>query len=240
MSDSTIVIPRWGQGRPGLGQGGYTSSRFQAAIGQPVAISLRAPIPLESEMQIVEVEGGWQLQHNDALVMEATPSTIEFVDTESVTISSATDARSRFPVTAEEHNASSCLSCGFTERTMRVWPGLLADGTGRVATDWTPPEWAGNDAGIVHEHLVWMALDCTCGFYVGHHPERRNALTVRYAVEMLQPIEVGRTYVIVGHDGSWPGGWEGRKRGAASCVFDDAGNVVAHADSFWVSIPDAG
>ena len=121
---------------------------------------------------------------------------------------------------------------------MQVWPGAVADDSGRVASDWTPPSWAGDENGVVIDGLVWMALDCTCGFYVGHHPEPRNALTVRFAAEVLEPIRVGQRYVIVGHDGNWPGGWDGRKRGAASCVFDSDGHVVARSDSFWVSLPD--
>lgn len=234
----SVVIPTWGQGRPGLGQGGYTSAQFEAAVGQPITISLKAPIPLETELSVDAVEGGWELRQDDTVIMTAVPSEISYADTPAVGLDAAADARTRFPVSPDEHNARNCLSCGFGERTMEVWPGLLDDGTGRVASDWHPPAWAGDDNGLVDPGLIWMALDCTCGFYVGQYPERRNALTVQYAVEVLQPVQVGHSYVVVGFDGNWPGGWDGRKRGAGSCVFDADGAVVARSDSFWVSVPD--
>lgn len=235
---ATITIPTWGQGRPGLGQGGFTSSRFEAAVGQPISISLKAPIPLETELDVVDVDGGWELRADQTVVMAAIPSAVSFAATAPVTVDAAAEARSRFPVSAADHNAVRCLSCGFGERTMQVWPGALNDGTGRVATDWHPPEWAGDGDGLVDPGLVWMALDCTCGFYVGHYPERRNAMTVQYAVEVAKPILVGESYVVVGFDGNWPGGWDGRKRGAGSCIFDASGTLVASSDSFWVSVSE--
>jgi hypothetical protein len=240
----TLSIPSWAQGRAGLGQGGYACAMFEAAIGLPVSISLRGPIPLETEMVIISLDEGWELRHDDRVVMSASPRSIDFASTTPVTIAEAAAARERFPVTAHDHNAPHCLSCGFGERTMRIWPGLLDDHahgdrrTIRVATDWVPPTWAGDDDGFVNEALVWMALDCTSAFFVGQHPEPRQALTVQYAVDVMEPVRVGESYAVVGFDGNWPGGWDGRKRGAGSCVFASDGRQIARSDSFWVSIPD--
>ncbi len=245
-TSSSVTVPGWAQGRTGRGQGGFSSALFEAAIGQQVSIGLRAPIPLETELTVHETDSRWELRHGDVVIMTATPRvglSDEDTDrsaTDPVTIADAARARSRFPVSADTHNAPHCLSCGFGERTMQVWPGLVDDPSGRqrVASDWIPPAWAGSDDGLVRPPFVWMALDCTCGFFVGHHPERRNAVTVQYAVDILVPLRVGRPYAVVGYDGTWPGGWEGRKRGASSCVFDDTGRLVALANSFWVSVPD--
>jgi hypothetical protein len=232
-------VPDWAQGRPGMGQGGWSAAKLEAAIGRPVTIDFRAPIPLEEDLSVVETAGGWELRADDRVVMAARPRDVAFAEVEAVSVEAAADARSRFGATAEDHNASACFSCGLGGRTMRVWPGPLADGSGRLATDWAPPEWVRNDGGEVDPAVVWTAMDCVQGFFVGRYPVVRQALTVRYAAEVLAPVRVGARYAVVADAGHWPGGWNGRKRGAAAAVFDEDGNLVARADSLWVAPRDA-
>ncbi|MCP5027047.1 MAG: hypothetical protein GY929_12260, partial [Actinomycetia bacterium] len=68
-----IVIPDWAQGRPGMGQGGFSAFRFAAAIGEPVAVNLRAPIPLLTPLNVVRTAAGWALLDGDTLIMDAVP-----------------------------------------------------------------------------------------------------------------------------------------------------------------------
>ncbi len=242
-----IVIESWAQGREGLGQGGWSSSQFAAAIGEPVSISLRSSIPLETPLRVMATPSGWSLvvDADDQVVMEAVPlpaGHFDGVETTPVSIDAAVEARSRFPElppTPERpttHNAPRCFSCGFSERTMQVWPGALEDGTGRVASDFTPPTWVAGPDGLVRPGAVWTALDCTCGFYVGHVPARRSAVTVQYAVEILSPLRALEPYVIVGFPGPWSAEWDGRKRGGCSAIFDVDGTMMARANSFWVAL----
>lgn len=155
--------------------------------------------------------------------------------TESVTVDAAAAARGRF-AGHDEHAAPECVSCGVGERSMRVWAGALDDGTNRFATDWIPPSWAADEDGVVLKQFIWMALDCTSGFFVSGTSADRNAVTVQFTVETLAPIHAGETYVMVGFDGNWVGGWDGRKRGAGAAIFDASGLLVAQADSFWVAV----
>lgn len=247
----TITVPGWAQGRSGMGQGGWSASRFASAIGEPVVISFRSPIPIDQPMTVSRTATGWTLTTDDGpggiprLVMEAEPRSADHfdaVETPAVPIADAIDARSRFPEypPADDrpttHNAPACFSCGFGHRTMRVWPGLLADGSGRVASDFTPPDWVAGVDGTVDPSAVWTALDCASGFYVGHHPARRAAVTGRYAVELSAPIQVGETYAIVGFTGPHVPEWERRKRGACSAIFDRSGQLMARSDSLWVAL----
>lgn len=234
--DHSIFVPTWAQGRTGMGQGGYTAGKFCEAIGQPVSVALKAPIPLETEMTVHTTSEGWSLMVTDHTIMSAVVSDVGYATTSAVSASDAIAASARFTGHVD-HKAPHCLSCGTVDRSMRVWPGLVDDGTDRVATPWTPPPWTDDGNGCVEVVYAWMALDCACGSVVDSGPDRRDSLTVQYAVDIVEPIQVGQTYVIVGFDGNWSGGWDGRKRGAAACVFDADANIVARADSFWVSLP---
>lgn len=233
--EPSISIPTWAQGRPGRGQGGFSAARFAAAVGQPVAIDLRAPIPLDAPLEVASVGDGWELRHGVTTIMRAAPrSPGGLPQTGAVGVAEAAAAMAGFPGTDGDHEASGCFSCGLGERTMRVWPGPLADGSGRTATRWSPPEWVGDADGRVDDAMAWTALDCVQGFFVnfGAGP-RRNSLTVRFEAEVYRPVTVGAEYAIVGFDGHGRG-WEGRKRMAAANIFDAEGRLVAGAASLWV------
>ena len=84
---TTFRIGHRFQGPSGTGQGGWTSALFERTIGEPLTISIRRGIPLETDLEVIEVPGGWEL-HDDGPgpVMTARPRTEPFVDTEPVSI----------------------------------------------------------------------------------------------------------------------------------------------------------
>ena len=224
------------QGPSGTGQGGWTSARFEQAVGEPLSISIRRGIPLETDLAVVEVDGGWELRDDgDSPVMTARPRTESFLDTDAVSIDAAADARRRFPAASEVvHPVPDCFSCGPVETSMGVHAGPLDDGSGRFAVDWTVPDWAAID-GHVDSALLWTALDCATAWYVGYSDGRRPAFTVGYAAEVVTALEPGGTYAVVAWNGDYPAEWDGRKRGGAAAAFDRAGRCVGRARSFWVA-----
>lgn len=232
---SSIVIPAWAQGRADRGQGGFAAHRFAAAVGEPVRVDLRAPIPLEVPLDVVSTQDGWELRHGAVAIMQAAPRPPGGLPrTEPVAVADAAAAMAGFPGDDAEHEAAGCFSCGLGERTMRVWPGPLADGTGRTATRWSPPVWVDSGDGRVDDAMAWTALDCVQGFFVNFSVgPRRNSLTVRFEAEVYRPVTVGGEYAIVGFDGEGSG-WQGRKRTAAANIFDAEGRLVASAASLWV------
>jgi hypothetical protein len=235
MRTSTVRIPAWAQGRPGFGQGGWSSAQFAAAIGEPVTIDLRSGIPLDTDLTVAETDTGWELRHGDAVIMAARPRDVTFAAVEPLDVDAAAEARTRFALTEADHNAPDCFSCGVRGRTMHMHPGPVGHGELRVASDWVPPDWIGDATGAVDDAVLWTVMDCAQGFFVGHTLERRSALTVRYAAEVLAPVRVGARYAVIAGPGHWPQGWDGRKRGAAAVVLDEHGSVVARADSLWVA-----
>ena len=243
-SSKRVVIPSWAQGRPEMGQGGYSAGQFQKVIEEPVAVNFRAPIPLETPMSVTRTESGWDLRcpnddGSDRLIMDAVPTAevvAEFAVTEAVTPDVAERARANFTATTiEDHAAWRCFSCGLNDDTMKVHPGLLDGETARMASDWTPPDWTAADDGFVDRAVVWTVMDCAQGFHVGRVPERRDAVTARYTAEIVAPIEAGRRYSVVAFDGNGSGQWEGRKRVAGANIFDDEGTLVARSDSLWIA-----
>lgn len=243
----TLTIPVWAHGRPGMGQGGWGSGSFAQAIGEPVSIALRAPIPLETPLAIEVDDEGWNLVRGDsvdrAVIMRAHREIIDPVDTPPVSLDQAFAARDRFDTSPDAHEARTCFSCGLAPDSMQVWPGPLNDGTGRVATVWTPRSDRADDKGHVDPRVVWTTLDCTSGFYVGQPDpddadgERRHGLTVQYSVRQFGPVVAEQPHVLVGHHGRHRAGWDGRKRGAGASLFDAEGTLLAYADSFWLSVP---
>ncbi|MEM7095377.1 MAG: hypothetical protein AAF567_20420 [Actinomycetota bacterium] len=229
----TIRLDDWTQGPTGSGQGGWTAQRFSAAIGQPVTIALRRPIPLETDLQIAAIGDEWHLIEPgvDAPVMIATAWTPDIPDADPVSIEDAASARTGFPF-FEDHALPHCFSCGLGA-SMHVHPGPLSDG--RWATDWVAPTWATGPDGAGDPGVLWAAVDCTQGFYAGGLP-RRHALTAQLAVEQLAPIEPGGRYAVLGWWGDYPAGWDGRKRGACGAVFDSQGQCVARSRTFWIAL----
>lgn len=246
----TIRIGGWFQGPTGSGQGGWTSQRFLAALGdltdRPLTASIRAPIPLEVDLTIHALQPGdvreqtWELRDpDDTVIVTARSWDPVFADTDPVSIDEARAARERFAEIVVEHPVPSCFSCGQMSDSMQVHAGPLGAGDfldDRFATDWTVPEWAVDSAGRVDPGALWAAIDCCAAWWVGWSREHRTALTVQYAVEELHPIEPGATYALVGWGGDHDPEWDGRKRHAASAAFDAEGRCVARSVSFWISV----
>ena len=131
-------------------------------------------------------------------------------------------------------NGSGAVWWGSGADAMGVQASPLPDG--RFATDWTVPAWAARPDGSVEPGVVWAAVDCTAAWWVTMSDQPRTALTAQLTVEVLEPLEVGATYALVGWGGAGPGGWDGRKRHAASAAFDRDGRCVARSSSFWLSV----
>lgn len=231
-----IHVENWFQGPTGSGQGGWTAQRLASAVGQPVTVSIRRPIPLETDLSVVEVHDGWHLvdpNGPEEPVLIASRWDAVFADTEPVTIAAAADARTRFPL-HHDHPVPVCFSCGLEPDAMRVHSGELPDG--RWATDWTAPEWATDEHGEFDHGALWAAIDCAQAWYVGNAGGRRHGVTVQLAVEARQPIVAGETYALVAWNGTYPNDWDGRKRGAGGAVFANDGTCVARSSSFWIAI----
>lgn len=238
---TTLLIPTSRQGQTGMGQGGFTAQQFASAIGEEVTVAFKSPIPLERELDIVHRDDCWHLvdpAQPETVIMEATRWEPNFAVTTPISLAEAEQARTQFMMTPEEHPAPHCASCGLHEESLRVQAGPLGDG--RWATPLFAPPWAaspGGTASHVDPALVWMAMDCSSGWYIsGSTDVPRRAVTAQFAVQIHEPIRIETPYAFVAWNGDYEPAWDGRKRGAAAALFDEAGRCVAQSRSFWVSV----
>ncbi len=235
LDPAPIRIATRYQGPSGQGQGGWTAAQFAEALPDPVTIALRAAVPLDADLHVIDHDGSWRLTAGDGTtVMIAESWRGVLPDTTPVSVDEARAARLRFAHEVTEHPAPNCFSCGAGADAMGVQASPLPDG--RFATDWTVPAWAARPDGSVEPGVVWAAVDCTAAWWVTMSDQPRTALTAQLTVEVLEPLEVGATYALVGWGGAGPGGWDGRKRHAASAAFDRDGRCVARSSSFWLSV----
>lgn len=231
-----ITVPEFFQGQTGMGQGGFTAQRFVQAIGQPVTVAFRSPIPLDTDLEIVELDDRWLLvdpASPDVAILEGTEWQASFASTSPISPAQAEAARGRFLHTESSHPAPLCWSCGMQESSLRVHAGPLGDG--RWATPWHAPDWAVADDGSIDLASLWASIDCASGWYISGL-DGRATLTVQFAVEVHGELRANSPYSLVAWAGDYPAEWDGRKRGAAAEVFDADGVSVARSRSFWLSI----
>lgn len=230
-----FIIPTERQGQTGMGQGGFACHQLQQLIGEPVTIALKSALPLETVLTVEAIDDGWRLVDltaPDTTILEAARWEPDWPQTEPVSIQTAEAAREAFPVTSDDHPAPHCVSCGFEERSLHVHAGPMADG--RWATPLRFPEWSLID-GRVDESLIWMAIDCACGWYTTFSGTTQGrGLTVQFAAETTAPLDPNADYALVAWNGDFMPDWDGRKRGAAAAIFDAEGACVARSRSFWV------
>ena len=238
---TSFRIGRRFQGPTGSGQGGWTAYRFAERIGRDVEVSLRAPVPLDTDLFVAPDPAAdrWVLgpdRDGGAVVMTGVPAAPIDVETEPVTLDAARRAREGFGHLGSTHPVPYCFSCGLRHDSMRVHAAPLD--RDRFATDWTAPGWAAAADGNVDHGVVWAALDCASAWYVCQSRGERVAYTVRYSAEVSRPIRAGATYALVSWPGDAPADWDGRKRHAAAAAFADDGTLVARSVSLWVSVDD--
>lgn len=231
----TFRLAAWQEGPPGGGQGGLAAYRFCETAGRDLSVRLHAPVPLATDLAVHEQDDGRFVAIDPAggtVILSGVPAEFVGSDPAPVTVEEAGAARRRTEVHAGIHGAPNCFSCGLHAESMGVHPGPLDDG--RFATDLHPPPWAVTDDGFVEPFVVWAALDCTAGVYVGSVPDDRIVVTANYQVKVYrQRIEPGPLAVV-----AFPidPDWDGRKRWAGSAAFDADGAIVAEARSLWVSL----
>jgi hypothetical protein len=222
-----LVIPREFNGPPGSANGGYACGLVAGLLGAPAEVTLRAPPPLDTPLDVAREDGRLTVRDGETLVAEASPVDFTLDVPAPVTPAEATEAARRYSG-FEAHAYETCFVCGpARDDGLGIYPGPVA-GREVVAAPWTPA------AGEVPAEIVWAALDCPSGWAIDTFG-REGVLLGRLAVRILESLEGGREHVVLG----WPVGAEGRKRFAGSAVFTADGELRAFARSTWLVPRDA-
>jgi hypothetical protein len=226
---STIVIDPAFEGPASSAQGGYACGLIASHLPGDPEITLRAPVPLGTVLDLTPHDGGLALRDGAVVVAEGGTTTLADGVPEAPRFAEALVATAAFPG-LRDHPYPNCVGCG-TGRTdavaLRLFPGPVA-GRDVVAAIWYP---AGD--GPVRPELVWAALDCPGGWAAAHFGRAgRPAVLGRMAARLVVPVPARGAYIVVG----WLDGVAGRKITAGSALYSGAGVLHGFARQTWITL----
>ncbi len=235
---STVVVAERFVGPPGAANGGYVAGLLASRLdgAGAVDVTLRRPVPLERELEVVEPDGGGiALSDGDELLALAAIAEDPDIGAVPAIGVMAARAAAQEPDEVREHPFPRCFGCGpgrDQNEAVALHPGPVRGRHTLWATAWTPPEALphGPD-GALSAEMVWVALDCPSGSATvpaGSPPHVLGRLHGRVDA----PVHVGEEVVVI----AWPLGHEGRKRWGASAIVGPGGDVRAVARATWISI----
>jgi hypothetical protein len=230
-------------GPPNMGHGGYVAGMLVDRVGGasdgPVQVTLRRPIPLDSPLELVDVDGGVELRRGDEVVAEAGPA----ADRDAVTSVDVPPPPTVDAARAAEPGSPSlfdggrgvhptCFGCGnrrSDDEGLRVFAGPVeVDGRRQVAGVWRP------GPGRTTDGWVLAALDCP-GAFAFIAEGTRAGLLGRIVFQRTDPaaIDPDAEHVVTG----WQIGVDGRKMFAGTALFDGTGRRLAVAKATWFGFP---
>lgn len=219
-------IARHLNGPPHSGQGGYVAGSLAVRLPGPGAdVWLRAPAPLETELEERLDGGHLGLWDGDRLIAEA--DALDHVAADPVPfvpLDRAAEASAAYPGQVISDEYGTCFSCGWLrDDGLGIRPGRV--GEGLVACLWDP-------RGRVAQEWVWSALDCVTGWA---WPLGQTVLvTGRLSGGLLsdEPLDPAGPYIAVGAQL----GQEGRKHFSAAALFTPGGWQVAALRGTWLRL----
>ena len=237
---TTLTVPARFRGPPSSGNGGWTSGALAEAAGlDPVTVRLLAPPPLDTALDLVEVEGAVELRSGDDTVAVALPrgpeSWTDWIDVAPVSLADARAAESAYPGRTA-HPFPTCFACGPARAAgdgLCIYPGRTGDGL--VAASWTPDPTVAEPGGRVGAAVTWAALDCVGGW--SSDLEHRPMVLAQMSARVERPPVAGTPYVVRGRLLRT----EGRKTWTATALLDPAGpppggTLLGQAEQLWIEV----
>lgn len=226
---ATFRIARRFCGPTDTANGGYTCGTIASFSTRPVTVRLLKPVPLETELKVIEHDGLLTVLHGEERVAEARPGSVGDLEPPSPPApDEAADASSRYRG-FEKHPAPECFVCGPTRAAgdaLRIFAGPLTPGV--AAAPWTPDASLDAGDGLVAQEFMWAALDCP-GFAAAA-PDMRVMLLGELTARIDRRVRIGERCVVVG----WVIGATGRKHEAGTAVYDSERNLCGVARAIWI------
>jgi hypothetical protein len=210
-----ILIDSRFRGPDDSGNGGYTCGVIARERGSGET-EVNLPPPLDEWLRLDDEGRVWD---DHALVAEVRAGAVELeppapVSWDDAVAAQAPDLDSPFP---------HCFVCGHARTDgLHIHAGPVA-GRDVVAAPWqVAPDAVGPE-------FVWAALDCP-GAYSTGVLGRGTIVLGRLTARVERLPQAGERCVVVG----WPLGSDGRKHGAGTVLFTDAGELLGLARALWI------
>jgi hypothetical protein len=221
-----VRIPRYLNGPPDAGHGGYVAGSLAVRLPGPGAdVWLRAPAPLETDLEERLVGDHLEFWDGSLLIAEADAAEIEVDPVPFVSLEAAAAAAKGFPG-AVPNPYETCFGCGRLRADgLGIGPGPV--GKDLVACVWYP-------RGRVAQEWLWSALDCASGWAwgIGEMPLVTGRL--RGGLVTDAPLDPADPYVVVAAQLEQTG----RKYVSAAALFTAAGQRVAAVRGTWIRMAD--
>jgi len=241
----TVTISHRFCGPPTSGHGGYTAGLLAGFLDTPATVTLKAPPPLDTPLDVVtQYYGGVELVGPPGA--DGTPGIVCAV------------AERRAPLAVDEpkpvgYDVAGESEEGFIWRTAHPWPSCFACGTARDRGDaWRtaggptpdgrhvasraicPPDLVSPD-GTIPVEQIWVALDCITSAPLGLVGASWEPPWVlgQLGVDVLAKVRADDELVLM----AWPDddGLDGRKLFSAGALYAN-GRTVAVARATWVQL----
>ena len=227
MTNGFSIAQRF-RGPAQSGNGGYVAGMLAQSLGGSVAVRLKAPPPLETNLRVEISANQAQLLHGTNVIAEARGRE---PDVDPPTCPSFAEAE-RVSKAWVGHPLPECFVCGPQRGPgdgLRIFPGMLNGGSVFAAT-WVPEISLCDSSRRVRAEFVWSALDCPGGFAA--NPDGDLILLGELCARIDGSANEGERCVVIG----WPLGSDGRKRYAGSAVFSESGRLIGVARATWIQI----
>ena len=223
------------RGPPNSVNGGYACGLMARHIAGPSQAFLRAPMPLDTPMVLIQDESGVRIEGEDGrLIGEAAPASTDEIPTPPAapSLEASGLAAKGFPGFTRPFHAV-CFCCGdeIAEGVgLRAFVGQLAGAPGGVvAGPWTPNPAFADERGLIRTEVVWAALDCP-GSVAWVVTGGGGGLLGAMTCEVLRRPAAGEPCVIV----AWPLEQSGRKRLSGTALY--AGDeLLARSHQVWIA-----
>jgi hypothetical protein len=229
---STLVIDGRFNGPPASANGGYACGAIALRAGgpAPLAVTLHAPVPVDSELELRPAGKRTHVWHGADLIATAAPhtSTVDTVDPVSLGDVSTAEYAGR-----TRHPFPTCFACGVEREHgdgLFLTPVPVAGRAETVACTWIPDDTLASHDGSIAPEIVWSALDCPGGWTTDPRDNPMVLGRMTAVVEEL-PVPQGK-YVVVARQDSRTG----RTVVNTSTLYNCAGVAIATASAIWIAL----
>jgi len=232
----SLVIAKRFCGPPTSANGGYfagmVAGQMQrpAFMSEPLSVRLKAPPPLDTELEVVATpDGGVEVREEERVVGNCTPSTLDLTLPPAVRYEQAVEA-SRNYMGFTNHPCPTCFVCGSARHPgdgLCIYAGAVA-GANSVASPWTPDASLDGGNGTVKPEFMWAALDCPG--YAAVTAEPRPMLLAQFTAQLNRPVRTGERCVVVG----WGIRSSGHKHEAGTALYGEDGELRGSAWALWI------